>query len=171
MANQEMRTEARSSLGTVPAVGSADASKAADHSRTVIVPRRPGPLRQYQPRSPRPRDELDELIDELFGPTTNEKPGRFDAGQMGRYKGGRAGGGAAFNHNQGIRLAELVRWGDAGDGPGNRGFSIHGILDSSVILLEVVQLIDIVWQNITGQLKFSIDSFDYDWIGHVRHVK
>jgi hypothetical protein len=37
-------------------------------------------LREYQPRSRRPRDEFDDLIDELFGATTNEKPGRFDAG-------------------------------------------------------------------------------------------
>ena len=58
----------------------ADASAAAVRPRTVVVPRRPGSLREYQPRSRRRRDELDDLIDELFGPTTDEKPGRFDAG-------------------------------------------------------------------------------------------
>lgn len=45
--------------------------------RMVIVPRRPGLLREYQTRQ-RPRDELDEFIDDLFGATTDEKPGRFD---------------------------------------------------------------------------------------------
>jgi hypothetical protein len=80
MGNQETRAEAWSSLGTAPAVGSADAPKAVVHPRTVIVPRRPGFLREYQPRSRRPRDELDDLIDKLFGPSTDEKPGRFDAG-------------------------------------------------------------------------------------------
>jgi hypothetical protein len=46
--------------------------------RMVIVPRRPGLLREYQTRQ-RPRDELDEFIDDLFGATTEERPGRFDA--------------------------------------------------------------------------------------------
>jgi hypothetical protein len=78
MEYQETRAEARGNLETAPVVGSADAAKAAVHPRTVIVPRRPGSLREYQPRSRRPRDELDDLIDELFGPTTDEKPGRFD---------------------------------------------------------------------------------------------
>ena len=45
--------------------------------RVVIVPRRPGLLREYQ-TTQRPRDELDEFIDELFGAATEEKPGRFD---------------------------------------------------------------------------------------------
>ena len=76
MGDQETRAEARSSARTPPA----DASEAAVLPRTVIVPRRPGSLREYQPRSRRRRDELDDLIDELFGPATDEKPGRFDAG-------------------------------------------------------------------------------------------
>jgi hypothetical protein len=46
----------------------------------VIVPRRPGLLREYKARPGRPRDELDEFIDELFGATTEEKPGPFDVG-------------------------------------------------------------------------------------------
>lgn len=48
--------------------------------RMVIVPRRPGLLRDYEQPSKRPRDELDEFIDDLFGSTTEERPGRFDAG-------------------------------------------------------------------------------------------
>ena len=76
MGDHETRAEARSSARTPPA----GASEAAVRPRTVIVPRRPGLLREYQPRSPRRRDELDELVDELFDPTTDEKPGRFDAG-------------------------------------------------------------------------------------------
>jgi hypothetical protein len=46
----------------------------------VIVPRRPALLREQEAASQRPRDELDDLIDDLFGTTTDEKPGRFDAG-------------------------------------------------------------------------------------------
>jgi hypothetical protein len=80
MGNQDTRAEARSSPRTAPAVESADAPNVAVHPRTIIVPRRPGLLREYQARSRRPRDELDGLIDKLFGPTTDEKPGRFDAG-------------------------------------------------------------------------------------------
>jgi hypothetical protein len=46
----------------------------------VIVPRRPGLLREFRAKPGRPRDELDDFIDELFGATTDEKPGLFDAG-------------------------------------------------------------------------------------------
>ncbi len=51
-----------------------------EQRRMVIVPRRPGLLREFQAKPGRPRDELDEFIDELFGATTDEKPGPFDAG-------------------------------------------------------------------------------------------
>ena len=51
-----------------------------DPRRMVIVPRRPGILREAEARRQRPRDELDDLIYDLFGETTDEKPGRFDAG-------------------------------------------------------------------------------------------
>lgn len=51
-----------------------------EQRRMVIVPRRAGLLREFQVKPGRPRDELDEFIEELFGATTDEKPGRFDAG-------------------------------------------------------------------------------------------
>lgn len=76
MSTQETRAEAPSSARIEPD----DATTAAVQPRTVIVPRRPGMLREHQPRARRRRDELDDLIDGLFGPTTDEKPGRFDAG-------------------------------------------------------------------------------------------
>jgi hypothetical protein len=47
--------------------------------RFVVVPWTPGPL--IVPTSDeRTRDEVDELVDELFGPDVDEKPGWFDAG-------------------------------------------------------------------------------------------
>lgn len=46
--------------------------------RTVIVPRRPSLLREHEIARQRPRDELDDFIDELFGATIEEKPGGFD---------------------------------------------------------------------------------------------
>jgi hypothetical protein len=47
--------------------------------RLVVVPVRPGPLRPLDHRSGGSRDDLDEMIDEVFGPTTDERPGAFDA--------------------------------------------------------------------------------------------
>jgi hypothetical protein len=49
----------------------------------VVVPRRPGPLVPLGSLVPdRDRDELDELIDELFGPASDERPGWFDLGLL-----------------------------------------------------------------------------------------
>jgi hypothetical protein len=53
---------------------------AGEARRMVIVPRRPGLLRPYEVAQQRPRDELDDVIDDLFGATTDEKPGPFDVG-------------------------------------------------------------------------------------------
>ena len=53
---------------------------AGEARRMVIVPRRPGLLRPYEVAQQRPRDELDDFIDDLFGDTTDEKPGPFDVG-------------------------------------------------------------------------------------------
>ena len=44
---------------------------------TVVIPRTPGPLRPLG-EGEHAGDELDELIDEVFGPTTAEGPGVFD---------------------------------------------------------------------------------------------
>jgi hypothetical protein len=44
----------------------------------VVVPRSPGPLRVLGQEA-RAGDELDEVIDEVFGPPTDEGPGLFDA--------------------------------------------------------------------------------------------
>lgn len=50
------------------------------HGERILVPHAPGPLiRPDLPR--RDRDELDEVIDELF-PDSNEPPGWFDAGLL-----------------------------------------------------------------------------------------
>lgn len=46
-------------------------------SRAVVVPRTPGPLRPLG-RAEERGDELDQLIDEVFGPPTAEGPGLFD---------------------------------------------------------------------------------------------
>ena len=51
------------------------------HDERIVVPHAPGPLiRPDLPR--RDRDELDEVIDELF-PDSDEPPGWFDAGLLG----------------------------------------------------------------------------------------
>ena len=44
----------------------------------VVVPRRPGPLIE-PPSDERRRDDVDEVLDELFGEPTREGPGPFDA--------------------------------------------------------------------------------------------
>jgi hypothetical protein len=46
-------------------------------ARYVVVPPTPGPLRDLS-RGERSRDELDDMIDDLFGTTTPERPGAFD---------------------------------------------------------------------------------------------
>ena len=61
--------------GVDPASGST--GDTSDREPVVIVPRGPGPILRL--KSPtRPDDELDELIDEMFGETTDEQPGRLD---------------------------------------------------------------------------------------------
>jgi hypothetical protein len=44
----------------------------------VVVPRSPGPVRPVDPERRR-KDDLDEAIDEMFGPTPEDGPGWFDA--------------------------------------------------------------------------------------------
>jgi hypothetical protein len=44
----------------------------------LVVPRTPGPLRPLDRSGPGQGDELDEIIEEVFGPTTDEGPGIFD---------------------------------------------------------------------------------------------
>jgi hypothetical protein len=44
----------------------------------VVVPRLPGPLRRLDDPSAQGGDELDQMIDEVLGPTTDEGPGIFD---------------------------------------------------------------------------------------------
>jgi len=50
----------------------------ADRDSIVIVPRRPGPVFRPSEKG-RPDDDLDGIIDEMFGQTTDEQPGRLDA--------------------------------------------------------------------------------------------
>jgi hypothetical protein len=47
-------------------------------ARLVLVPRTAGPLRPLDSRRGKQGDDLDVLIDEAFGPSTNEGPGPFD---------------------------------------------------------------------------------------------
>ena len=46
--------------------------------RIVVVPNTPGPLRDLNPAAEASRDDLDQLIDELFGPAPADRPGIFD---------------------------------------------------------------------------------------------
>src|SRR5262245_20412121 len=50
---------------------------APERTALVVVPRRPGAL--IKPPDKRRRDDLDEVLDELFGEPTREGPGPFDA--------------------------------------------------------------------------------------------
>jgi len=59
----------------VPAAG--ETARADQPELTVIVPRRPGPLVRHKGNESAD-DELDALIDEMFGETTTEQPGRLD---------------------------------------------------------------------------------------------
>ncbi len=47
-------------------------------AQLMVVPRSPGPVRPVDPERRR-KDDLDQAIDEMFGPTTEDGPGRFDA--------------------------------------------------------------------------------------------
>lgn len=55
-----------------------DATPAGQQPALMVIPRRPGPLREVDEQG-RPPDDLDELVDELFGPSPDERPGLFDA--------------------------------------------------------------------------------------------
>jgi hypothetical protein len=46
--------------------------------RFVVVPREVGPIRPLRQGSDGPKDELDVLVDDVFGPSTDERPGAFD---------------------------------------------------------------------------------------------
>lgn len=54
------------------------AASASERPTLVVVPRQPGPLIKPPPDKRR-HDDLDELLDELFGEPTREGPGPFDA--------------------------------------------------------------------------------------------
>ena len=47
-------------------------------SRIIVVPRTPGPLRDLDSPADASRDDLDQLIDEVFGPPPEDRPGIFD---------------------------------------------------------------------------------------------
>jgi hypothetical protein len=61
-----------------PVIGPAG-STTAEKPRLVLVPRDPGPVRELDRPGAGSRDDLDELVDDLFGPITDERPGLFDA--------------------------------------------------------------------------------------------
>lgn len=46
--------------------------------RLVVVPRQPGAITPLRAGEPGPRDDLDVLVDDVFGPSTDERPGVFD---------------------------------------------------------------------------------------------
>jgi hypothetical protein len=49
-----------------------------DEGRLVVVPRQVGPIVPLRDGDAGPRDDLDVLVDEVFGPSTDERPGPFD---------------------------------------------------------------------------------------------
>jgi hypothetical protein len=46
--------------------------------RLVLVPRSVGPIVALEPGASGPKDDLDVLVDDVFGPSTDEQPGPFD---------------------------------------------------------------------------------------------
>jgi len=46
--------------------------------RLVVVPHEVGPIRPLRQGAAGPKDELDALVDDVFGPSTDERPGVFD---------------------------------------------------------------------------------------------
>ena len=46
--------------------------------RLVVVPREAGPVEPLREGPAGPKDELDLLVDDVFGPSTDERPGPFD---------------------------------------------------------------------------------------------
>ena len=80
MISQQSEAAATGRPATTPAVESEHATTASVQPQTVIVPRRPAALRVPQPPTRRQRHELEDLVDDIFGPPIDESPGRFDAG-------------------------------------------------------------------------------------------
>jgi hypothetical protein len=62
-------------LTSVPSPG---ASAGASERHLVVVPREVGPVVPLKTGASGPRDDLDELVDDVFGPSTDERPGPFD---------------------------------------------------------------------------------------------
>jgi hypothetical protein len=54
-----------------------DADDTSRHAELLVVPHRPGPLIELPPE--RRRDEIDDVLDELFGEAPRDTPGAFDA--------------------------------------------------------------------------------------------
>lgn len=65
--------------GPIAGDGPGEGAAPAAHRRLVVVPRLPGPIRPLDVAPHRQGDDLDVLIDEVFGPPTDEGPGWFDA--------------------------------------------------------------------------------------------
>jgi hypothetical protein len=68
--------------GTVEGTADRDEGRSAPRPsgrRLVVVPRQPGSLVPLRVGETGPKDDLDELVDEVFGPSTDERPGLFDA--------------------------------------------------------------------------------------------
>ena len=65
-------------VGRSKVVGTEPDADEARVRRLVLVPRSAGPLRPLDARRGRTGDDLDILIDEVFGPSTDEGPGPFD---------------------------------------------------------------------------------------------
>lgn len=59
--------------GTAPATPASLAAR-----RLVVVPREVGPIVLLKKGADGPKDELDVLVDDVFGPSTDERPGPFD---------------------------------------------------------------------------------------------
>ena len=65
-------------VGRSPVAGIEPEDDPARVRRLVLVPRSAGPLRPLDSRRGKAGDDLDVLIDEVFGPSTDEGPGVFD---------------------------------------------------------------------------------------------
>jgi len=74
-----MTSEGRTTAVTGPMATVLDPGEQLAEARFLVVPPDPGPLRSLV-RPARDRDELDDLVDDLFGEPSDERPGVFDIG-------------------------------------------------------------------------------------------
>src|SRR6476659_6564776 len=74
-----MKSQERMTGMTGPMATALDPGDRLADARFLVVPPDPSPLRSLT-RPARDRDELDDLVDDLFGEPSDERPGAFDIG-------------------------------------------------------------------------------------------